>query len=182
MEQKHLYTSDEKIKWWGYGEWVEEPDLVNFNHMGIECMVMRIALEEPHAKDFHIFGGYLNGYVAIPSDHPFYQKKHEDIDIDCHGGLTFCECSDRHSIGFDCAHSFDYIPSTEHIKKTATWAQKWRQEEDELKNKYNLNNSPIFNRSYKNIQFCIDECKSMAQQLMEFKKKACESDFISEWI
>lgn len=29
---KHLLTSDEKIKYWGYGEWVEEPDEVFFTH------------------------------------------------------------------------------------------------------------------------------------------------------
>jgi hypothetical protein len=172
MEQKHLYTSDQKILWWGYGEWVEEPDLVTFEHMGIECKVVRMAIEEPYAKDFHMFGGFLNGYVAIPADHYLYQKRYEEINIDCHGGLTFGECSDRHWIGFDCAHSYDYTPSYEHMKKTAPWMNDCRDIEEGLKKRFNLQDSPIFYRRYKNINFCIEQCKSMAEQLnnMALKK------------
>lgn len=162
----HQYTPEEKEKWWGDGEWVKEPDVVTFGHLGIKCMVQRIAMEEPYAKDFHVFGGYLNGYVSIPSDHPYYQKKYEDIDIECHGGLTFGECSDAHWIGFDCSHSGDYVPSTEHLKKTAPWMQECRDREEELKTRFDLHNSPIFNRTYRNIHFCMEECKNMAEQLI----------------
>jgi len=166
-KMEHKFTPEEKIAWWGKGEWVNEPDLVTFEHMGIQCRVLRIAMEEPHAKDFHMFGGFLNGYVCVPVDHLFYQKEYQDIDIDCHGGLTFGECSDRHWIGFDCAHSFDYVPSTEYMTKTAEWMKDFRDREEDWKKRFNLQDSPLFNRSYRNIQFCIDQCKSMAEQLVQ---------------
>jgi hypothetical protein len=167
MIEKHKFTSEEKIKWWGEGEWVNEPDLVTFEHLGIKCKILRMAIIEPCAKDFHVFGGFLNGYVAIPFDHSLYQNKYEDMEIDCHSGLTFGECSDRHWIGFDCAHSNDYVPSTEHLKKTAAWMKDCRDREEELKKRLNLENSPIFNKSYRNIQFCIDQCKHIAEQLVQ---------------
>lgn len=37
------------------------------------------------------FGGYANGYVAIPTDHPCHGKDYDEIDVDVHGGLTFGE-------------------------------------------------------------------------------------------
>jgi hypothetical protein len=165
------FTPEQKTEWWGEGEWVNEPDLVTFEYKGIECMVLRVAMEEPYAKDFHMFGGFLNGYVAIPANHPYWTKIYEDMDIDCHGGLTFGECSDRHWIGFDCAHSHDYVPSTEHMKKTAAWMKDCRDREKELKDKFLLHDSPIFNNTYKNIHFCMEECRSMAEQLVELGKK-----------
>lgn len=169
MKDTHLFTSDEKIKWWGYGEWVEEPDLVEFQHNGIDCKVMRTAIQEPYAKEFDMFGGYLCGYVRISSDHPYYQKRYEDINVQCHYGLSSGKCGDEHWIGFDCGHSGDYIPSTEHMKKTAPCAQELRNEEEELKKRFNLHDSPIFNRTYRNIQFCIEQCKDVADQLIESK-------------
>jgi hypothetical protein len=61
--------------------------------------------------------GILCGYVGIPKGHRYYKKKnYDDIDIDCHGGLTF---SDWHYlpdpehlwwIGFDCGHAWDFVP------------------------------------------------------------------------
>lgn len=161
-EQKiHKYTAEWKEKWWGEGEWVNEPDLVSFEHMGIQCKVLRMGdAKEPFDKYFHVFGGYLNGYVAIPSDHPYYQKKYEDMDIECHQGLTFGKYSDAHWIGFDCAHSGDYVPSTEH------WMQECRDRDEVLKKRSNLHDSPIFKQIYRNIQFCIDQCKHIAEQLI----------------
>lgn len=37
------------------------------------------------------FGGYANGYVAIPPEHPCHGKDYDEIDVDVHGGLTFGE-------------------------------------------------------------------------------------------
>ena len=37
------------------------------------------------------FGGYANGYVAIPTDHPCHGKDYDEIDVDVHGGLTVGE-------------------------------------------------------------------------------------------
>lgn len=171
MNGKHIFTSEEKLDWWGYGEWVEEPDEIKFEHLGIECIVLRIAIRELHSQEFHMFGGYFNGYIRIPTDHPYYQKRYEDMDIDCHWGLTFGECSDGHWVGFDCAHSGDYIPSIEKLKKTHPSMMKWRKEEEMLKKEFNLNNSPIFQKNYRNINYCIEQCKSMAEQLKSTAKE-----------
>lgn len=60
--------------------------------------------------------GYANGYVAIPPSHPMHGKKHGDVSIDVHGGLTFSKpmdyvkyvFKDTECLGFD---SLDEIPN-----------------------------------------------------------------------
>ena len=169
-KEEHLFSSDDKINWWGYGEWVEEIDYMEFIYKSFDCIVKRIVLEEGHSKDFHVFGGYFNGYVSIPGTHPYFLKKYEDMEIDCHFGLTFGECNNRHYwIGFDCAHYCDYVPSIEYIKKRAPCMQIYKDSMEDLNKKLNIED--IFRRTYKNIQFCIDECKSIADQLIEIGNK-----------
>lgn len=165
--KEYIYTSQEKIYWWGHGEWVNEPDLVTFRHLGIECKIIRISMKEPCSQDFNMFGGYLNGYIEVPKGHCYYHKEYNDMNIDCHGGLTFGESSDRHWVGFDCAHSCDYVPSIEHIRKNASSMKDNRDKMEKLKKMLDICNSPLFNTIYKNIQFCMDQCKSMAEQLMK---------------
>lgn len=163
----HKFTSEQKIKWWDDGEWVNEPDEVNFQYLGFECLVKRIAFQELYIKDFPMFGGYLNGYVLIPSNHTYYKKEYKDMDINCHGGLTFGEYRDIHFIGFDTAHSCDYVPSMEYIKKTLACSDKYRKNMDDLKEEFNIHNSQIFKNTYRNIDFCIEQCKSICKQLKE---------------
>lgn len=160
IEENHLFSSDEKIKWWGCGEWVKERDFISFTYKNIECKILRIAFEEP--KIFHMFGGYLNGYVSVPSDHPYYQKKYEDMEIECHGGLTFGQCSDSHLIGFDCAHSGDYVPSSEMHRKKYKFREIFPSPLPP-----HLEHNILFNPVYRNIQFCIGECKSIVDQIIE---------------
>jgi hypothetical protein len=171
--EEHRFSSDEKMEWWGYGEWVEEPDLVKFKYKDIECMVTRVAMEVPYAKDFHMFGGFLNGYVALTADHSFYQKKYEDILVDCHGGLTFGETYDNHYwIGFDCSHSFDYVPSTENMKKMAPCMESVRNWERKAKEMFGINSAFVSIKQYRNIEFCISECKSIIDQLLDITVQA----------
>ena len=54
------------------------------------------------------------GYVGIPENHELYGKNYEDINVECHGGLTYGrnylyghEETDLWWIGFDCAHYLD---------------------------------------------------------------------------
>lgn len=162
VREEHVFTVDQKLCWFGYGEWVEEIDKIFFKHKNIECAIKRIVIPEPYNPK-HIFGGHLCGYVRIPTDHPYYQKKIDDLDIDCHGGLTYAECiDDEYWVGFDCGHSGDYLPSINFSK---------------IKNKKMLNSREIFphppefekfsifNPVYRNIKFCVDECKSIVDQL-----------------
>ena len=93
------------------------------------------------------FGTHPTAYVSIPIRHPFYKKDCDDIDIDCHGGLTFskdCLEIDLNKkvwwIGWDYAHTGDYLgflevmPSASLIKSVCD--KKWATEEilSEVKN------------------------------------------------
>lgn len=58
--------------------------------------------------------GHRCGYVGLPETHPCYGKHYSEVDIKCHGGLTY---SREHLynfkdegvwwLGFDCAHFMD---------------------------------------------------------------------------
>jgi len=179
MKQEHLYSSDDKLKWWGYGEWVEEYDQAIFEHNGIECMVIRIAIQEPYSKEFHMFGGHLCGYIKVPDHHPYYGKGFDEIDLEsgCNGGLTYSEIDDQnhnylhkkgHWIGFDCAHSFDITPSMEYLKKTLPSMIECEKKLQKYKNL--CPDSFLWHRSYKNMSYCIQECKNIADELVNMVK------------
>ena len=58
--------------------------------------------------------GWGNGYVALPSTHPFYGLNYDEIDkhVGVHGGLTYSESYVHENetywlIGFDTMHVFD---------------------------------------------------------------------------
>ena len=58
--------------------------------------------------------GWINGYVALPSTHPFYGLDYDEIDqhVDVHGGLTYSQSYVHENetywlIGFDTMNSFD---------------------------------------------------------------------------
>lgn len=113
--------------------------------------------------NFHCFmrrGPYKawNGYVGIPPTSPLYEN--EDIDADVHGGITFIgyaygwkETCDLWMVGFDCAHSFDYLPSLE-----------------EFSNKDRLLFQDI-SISYKDIDYVKKEVESLAKQLKEIEER-----------
>lgn len=58
----------------------------------------------------------INGYVGVPKNHPDYGKEYDDVEVEVHGGLTFCvEGKDGDDLfpfvdvwwfGFDTAHGF----------------------------------------------------------------------------
>ena len=155
--EKHFWTSEEKLKWLSYGEWVEEADSLVFEYLGYKALVIRILKKEPNSREEAYFGGYLCGYVVIPSDHPYFGK--EEIDIDCHGELTFNESQQVHLIGFDCAHSGDYVPTIELMRKTYR-----------IKNRYPIpevyKDLLMFNPVYKNMKYCINQCIHIIDQLI----------------
>jgi len=84
------------------------------------------------------FGTHPAAYVRIPSKHQYYKKHCDDIDIDCHGGLTFSgespdiePCKSGWWIGWDYAHYKDYLGFFTLIKnmvdsdKTSSNEKKW---------------------------------------------------------
>lgn len=117
--------------------------------------------------------GYRCGYVAVAKDSPlnnidyndFYNK--HDIDIDVHGGITFSGELNKalskeplYWFGFDCAHLYDG-KDFEAIKKY--FGQKefdWAKE-----HLFYSTDQP------KSLQYCINECKNLAEQLREAEKE-----------
>lgn len=68
--------------------------------------------------------GHRCGYVRINDEHPLHGKDVRELDVDCHGGLTFSKIvkvaqgdfSVGHWIGFDCAHygdTYDFAAAAE---------------------------------------------------------------------
>lgn len=53
--------------------------------------------------------GAVNGYVKVPSWHPWFGLYCDCIPVDVHGGLTY-GCNQRGWIGFDTLHAGDYWP------------------------------------------------------------------------
>lgn len=98
---EHLLTSDEKLERWGYGEWIEEPDMVDFIHKGISCKCLR---EINLNKKNHC--GYWIGMVYV-YEYPSWAKK-----IVVHGGLNFIKprLGLEYSIEFSCDYK-DLCPS-----------------------------------------------------------------------
>lgn len=160
-EQQHHWTSEEKLKYCGYGEWVEEADSTEIEYLGYEAMIFRVFHYEPYTKKVAYFGGHLCGYVKISNNHPFYKKK--GIYLECHGGITANEIHEDHWIGFDCAHLGDIVPTTEHFKRTSP---EWIEIQKKNPIPLGFENHHLFNPTYKNIEFCIEECKSMIAQLI----------------
>lgn len=166
MEEQHLYTSDQKIEWWGYGEWVEEPDAVLFEYEGFQCQVIREAyqvIREAYYKKFHMFGGYLCGYILVPKEHPYLKQKEIHVSV-FRGIKSFGLVNDgNYLLEFDCFQSNDICPSIEFSKKSQT-------EPMELKSKLPSSNIP-FEKEYRNISFCINQCRYIVDQMLKIKNE-----------
>lgn len=93
------------------GPWNDAPDLVEFEHAGFPCAIVR-----------HREFGTLNGYVGVPEGHPWYESVGtiNEPGINVHGGITYaeprppCTVTKRDDgwwwIGFDTAHAGDFVP------------------------------------------------------------------------
>lgn len=121
-------------------EWENEPDHVDVMHDNYHFVILR----NPHQL-------HLNGYIGIPKEHKWFGKNYldDEIDIECHGGLTFSGNELAHMqkdfwyFGFDCAHPWDIIPD---FVKTGL--------------------SIFPDSTYKNIQYVIHELQGMYEQLI----------------
>jgi len=92
----------------------QEPKLLkDWTHAGLRCRV----LQASHS---------INGYCAVPKNHPDFGKDYSDLDIDVHGGLTFGEQggsderwpdSNLFWFGFDTAHYFSGIWSEDQVAR-----------------------------------------------------------------
>lgn len=176
MREEHLATSEQKLETWAYGEWIEEPDEVEWEYKGIKCEIHRnCRIEGGRCTGM----GHLCGYIYLPLDHPWANKEEEEIECDIHGGLTYHSQEDGFfEIGFDCAHGCDLMPYSEEksyklmmeqIPKDSPEYFKFR---DALENTREVNKRlSIFRRerSYKNIQFVKQQCESLVDQALAIK-------------
>src|SRR3974390_888580 len=118
QKTKDIFDREFKLKHLGYGDWLDEPDVMEFEYRGIKCLVARVYKREPCTNEEAWFGGHLCGYIFIPKDHPLHGKKMRDLDLDCHFGVTCAEETEEgYMIGFDCAHSGDLVPSMVQLRK-----------------------------------------------------------------
>lgn len=106
------------------GAWNDEPNRINWQHAGLDCMMVR------HARSLH-----WCGYVGLKPGHPCFGKSYDSVqggwtdtaaivpDLRVHGGLTYadkcggpvCHITDDPNdetwwLGFDCAHAGDVSP------------------------------------------------------------------------
>lgn len=168
--------AEQKLKMWGNGPWVAEPDLIKFRYLGLTCLILRSFFKE---HDAYISGGSLNGYCEVPKNHPLYNSMlesdviYDKFDIDVHGGLTFSDKNPDDGffmIGFDCAHFNDITPSFKNFMDNDPFSKKMND------NLAKLNISPL-KKTYKDIDFVTEQCKSMAKQLMDqCKGENCDVD------
>lgn len=177
MKQEHRATSEEKLAIWGYGEWVEEPDFVEWEYKGFKCEINRHI-----RRDCELYGlGHLCGYVFIPKEHLWASIKEDDITWDVHGGITYFEKLEDGTlkIGFDCAHHRDESPfSSEKFYKylmsiTDKEDPKYFEYLKALEEVEDLRKEiPYFSsdyKSYKNINFVKCECESLVDQILAVK-------------
>ena len=138
MTDTKEFTSIDKSQW-GKGEWQGEPDkkLWLDESTGYPCRIVR-----------HGDLGHLCGYVGVPPDHPAFENNYDDVDVECHGGLTYDNFSQRvWWLGFDCAHFRDISPGR---------ALRFSAAES--------------GASYKTLSYVESECRKLAKQLKELEQ------------
>jgi hypothetical protein len=98
----------------------KEGSFMIFEHKGLKCVIARMPQ------------GFLNGYVAVPKNHPLWGKDYNDDNVlmlEVHGGITYAdkylkgyELPDKDDLwwfGFDTAHFEDFKnpKDMEYVKK-----------------------------------------------------------------
>jgi hypothetical protein len=132
----------------------KEPNYEEFQYKGYTCIVKRM-------MNAYSFFGNLNGYVILPKGHKL-AKHYDEIDIDCHGGLTwsgeakelFPQFTDEWVIGFDCSHYGDMQPFM--VMREMFMSQLFHATEAIL-------NDPFL--TYKTFDYVKNECKRIVDQL-----------------
>lgn len=165
---------------WGDGPWRDEPDKMVWVDppTDLDCMIHRGP------------AGALCGYVGVGPDHPWHGMRYDEIDVEVHGGLTYgsdCADSDNEAdglchvpepgrphdvwwLGFDCAHSFDFMPKfrADELKLADEFEAEGKLEEAKL---FRRDKSyGIFTPVYKTIDYVKAEVESLAKQADEAKR------------
>ena len=127
--------------------------------------------------------GFRTGYVGIPKDHSLYGKHYINMDIDCHGGLTYSDNKlhyrddkDTWWIGFDTGHYFDlrdWEACFEQFKDYPETIEELRIIKD-MENEYSLRGEI---GEVRTLDFCKKECMSIVKQVKEYEKHKSNKRF-----
>ena len=130
-----------------------------FEYKGYDCVVLFMPM------------CYRCGYVGIPVGHKYYKMNYGDIDIECHGGLTYSNDhlvgqneKNKWWIGFDCAHygdGFDRETAKEYWKDNPKQLEYINLEEEFYKNLDDVHHSP------RTLNYVENECQHIVDQLVE---------------
>jgi hypothetical protein len=161
------YRTDDKSDW-GEGAWQSEPDKVVWvdQATGLDCMAHRNG------------SGAWCGYVGVPEGHRAYGRGYDDVNVVCHGGLTYADlCAETQSpehglchipqagrpaevwwLGFDCAHWQDFCPAmAARLKEIRAKDDKWA---DLFAEPYR-----DFGEHYRDLGYVVSEATALAHQL-----------------
>lgn len=146
--------------------------VVLMTDVGHRCGYVAVDRDNPlHSVDYHT---HCDALTVPPEDTPLGKRgimtvltydgtrASPDIVFDVHGGLTYSGGSDNYPVaapdlwwfGYDCAHCDD-APSPEYVaQQKGLYPDKpfmWRDHEGE----------------HRTLEYCISECESLAQQIVE---------------
>ena len=116
--------------------------------------------------------GHRCGYVEIPKDNKLYGKDYEDININCHGGLTYSKFNNRnypveynngYFIGFDCSHCGDG-KNTDLAREYDIIGSHTYKELKEIETMF-----PIHGEEVRSFEYVKDECKSIIDQIINME-------------
>ncbi len=97
-DQSRRRSLDVPVKW-------PPPDTLirPFEEDGLRCVVCRGNVS-------------LCGYVHVPYGHPSCNSYYDDVDVNVHGGLTFCQrdLDGGMWFGFDTGHLGDWVALSHH--------------------------------------------------------------------
>ena len=108
--------------------------------------------------------GHRCGYVGVPASHTHHGKGYDDVPADVHGGLTYAGSERDYPapsdglwwLGYDCAHLGD-------AQDPELMSGKYKKMYDKgLHREISFEGDTV-----KTLEYCINECESLAKQLVE---------------
>lgn len=134
----------------------------DFIHCGLRCVVLLQNM------------GHRCGYVGVPKEHDLYCQ-YMDFDavemLDVHGGITYASDglgtyhveSDLWWFGFDCAHYMDINDFDAALKafddpETQRSLMIYKSVQEQYPDKHGV---------IRTLDYCIEQCKRLAEQLKE---------------